>query len=150
MDIRYTTEISAPADRVWRYITEPELQKQWMRGVVANVPIEGEPNTVGSKSRMTIREGGSNQDYEVTLTEFEPHERLTVEMRGKNLGDTPMQVEYRLTDLVTETRLDYRCLWNPSSRVVRFVSWIFGGFAKGMLVGFMKSLKELCEAEGAA
>ncbi len=113
MNISRTIELPASPAHVWTLLTEPEQIQRWIKELVSDEPITPPPVGVGTRTRMTIREGKRLVQYETELLAFAPHRELVVEMRGGSLGREPMRVSYHLTDLGGSTRLVYRTTWRP-------------------------------------
>src|SRR5436190_11509544 len=108
MHVTFAHDFACSPDRLWRFIEEPELQKQWMKGLQDNQQTSAGPTGVGSTFRMTIKEGGKVADYDGTLTAYDPPRHLAVEMTGKNFpGGMVLHVDYRLTAQNGGTHLDY-------------------------------------------
>jgi uncharacterized protein YndB with AHSA1/START domain len=149
MECTYTGNFACPPERLWRFIEEPELQKQWMKGLEDNQQTSTGPTGVGSTFRMKIKEGGKVADYDGTLTAYEPPRHLAVKMTGGNLpGGMVLHVDYRLTGQNGGTHLDYTTKMVMSKKPpfwMRLMLPLGTIFAKIQLRGFMKTLKRLAE-----
>ena len=151
MRIPYTMDVACAPGTLWGFISEPEKQKLWMKGLVENVPNGDAPPGAFSSSTMRIREGGRVSEYALLVTRYEEPTRLTAEMRGKAFGDGVMVVDYLLTPLDGRTRLDYVCAFEAprAGMLMRVLMRLGSLFAKRQLRGFMATLKALAEREGA-
>src|SRR5262245_29571123 len=74
----YTGEFGCTPQRLWRFLEEPELQKQWMKGLLDNQQTSEGPPGVGSTFRMKIKEGSRVADYDGKITAYDPPRQLAV------------------------------------------------------------------------
>ena len=76
----YTTTvlINASPEVVFSYLTDVDLMKRWLPGLVAVEPISDVPFQVGSKSRTTFEENGERVEYEEEILRFQENETLSV------------------------------------------------------------------------
>ena len=148
MRIDYSMELSCTPDQVWPYLEDPELQKQWMKGLLENQSTSEGPTRVGSTFRMRIKEGSRTADYEGQVTAYEKQRHLGIRMWGGGLPkDTAIVVDYRLADLNGRTRLDYVCQLQgpPPGLFMRLMMPLGAMFARMQLKSFMRKLKSLVE-----
>lgn len=113
MQIERTIDLAAPPAHVWTLLTDPSQIQRWMPDLVSDEPQTPGPTGVGTTTRMTMRERSKLVEYTTELHAYEPPSRLELEMRGGNLGASPMRVSYALTDLGASTRLVYSSAWKP-------------------------------------
>ena len=78
----YTGEFVCAPERLWRFLEEPELQKQWMKGLLENQQTSEGPPGVGSTFRMKIKEGSRIGDYDGKITAYDPPRQLAVDLSG--------------------------------------------------------------------
>ena len=149
MKTTYTTIIDCPPERLWRWIEEPEKQKQWMKGLLENVDTSDGPTRVGSTFRMTIQEGRRVADYDGEITNYDPYRRLGVRFWGAALHGVEMAADYKLQNLGARTRLDYIATADASEAgfFMRLMMPFFKLFGAVQVRRFMKTLKHLAEAE---
>ena len=149
MRIAKTVEIACAPEQLWPFLDEPEKQKRWMKGLLANEQTG--PRGVGSTFRMTIQEGRKAAEYQGEVTAYDPPRHLAVRFGG---GAFPkgmcMHVDYRLVPQVGRTRLDYvaeaggaRLPW-----VFRLLMPLLQLFSRLQLNSFLRTLKRLAEEEG--
>jgi uncharacterized protein YndB with AHSA1/START domain len=149
MQITYADNFACAPARLWRFIEEPDLQKQWMKGLQDNRQTSAGPTGVGATFRMTIKEGGKVAEYDGKLTAYDPPTRLALEMSGGNFpAGMVIFVDYRLTGQNGGTRLDYEARMVAAKKPawwMRLLLPLGMIFAKMQLRGFMKTLKRLAE-----
>ena len=149
MKVEYTTEINCPPAKLWPWLEEPEKQKQWMKGLLENVPTSEGPTRVGSTFKMKIKEGGRVSEYDGEITGYEKNRHLAVKMWGPAMKGMVVFVDYKLHDVSGRTRLDYVSTVDTSkaSPFLKFLMPLFKLFGKMQLKGFMKTLKKLAESD---
>ena len=113
MNIERIVDLAASPATVWRCMTDPDQVARWITELVSDEPTTPPPTGVGTRTRMTIREGSRIVEYATEILAYVPRRELVLEMRGGSLGAEPMRVSYRLTDLDGSTRLTYRASWRP-------------------------------------
>jgi len=146
--IRHTIEIDRPPADVWPWLEEPEKQKQWMKGLLSNEPLE-DARGPGSRFRMRIKEGRRESGYEGEVVAREPERRLAVKLEGGCFPkDMAMHVDYRLTDLGGRTRLDYECGAEVPGFWMRLMAGLFKVFGKMQAKSFLRELKRRVESAG--
>ena len=72
--IRSTNEIviAAPADRVWSHLTESAKRSDWVSGLVAIVPLSGNPGQAGARSLLIMLREGRRFELEEEIIGTEP------------------------------------------------------------------------------
>jgi hypothetical protein len=153
MRIVYTGQFRCPIDTLWRHISEPELQKKWMKGLLENRPTSDGPPRPGSTFTMKIQEGPKASEYQGEVIAHEAPDHLAIRFWGGCFpADLVMRVDYRLSEAGGQTRLDYvaqrekgQCpFW------MRLLLPLMVVFSKMQLRNFMKKLKGLVEPPPAA
>ena len=149
METTYTTIIDCTPEQLWSWIEESDKQKQWMKGLLENVPTSDGPTQVGLTFRMTIQEGGRVAEYDGEVTNYDLHRHLGIRLSGAALKGVELTIDYKLQDLGARTRLDYICTADTSRAgfFMRLMMSLFKLFGAMQLRGFMKTLKRLAEAE---
>ena len=149
MRATFAQDFVCSPERLWRCIEEPELQKQWMKGMLDNKQTSAGPKGVGSTFRMKIQEGGKVADYDGTVTAYDRPRHMAVELSGGNFpAGMVVHVDYRLTEQNGGTHLDYIAEMGSGGKLpwwMRLMMPIGKIFMKMQLRGFMKSLKRLAE-----
>lgn len=148
MVIRETAVFHCSPEKLWSYIEEPEKQKLWMKGLRSNERILEGTEGVGSRFRMVIQEGRKEAEYEGEVTHRDRPNRLEVRFWGGNFPKTmSMRVDYRLTPLGDDTRLDYTATME-SERIgffLRLLMKLASVFGRMQLRAFLKTLRTLVE-----
>jgi len=149
MRVTFAQDFVCPPDRLWHCIEDPELQKQWMKGMLDNQQTSAGPKGVGSTFRMKIQEGGKVADYDGKVTAYDRPRHMAVELCGGNFpAGMVVNVDYRLTEQNGGTHLDYIAAMGQGCKLpwwMRLMMPIGKIFMKMQLRGFMKSLKRLAE-----
>ncbi len=145
MKVLYSAEFDCSPEALWPWLTDPEKQKQWMKGVVSNETTSGDGSSVGSTFIMKIKEGRQVSDYEGTITRYDEPQHLAVSLTGgcSKKHKMTMTADYALTDLGGRTRVDYESTCAGSGLMFKIFSVIFRPMAKMMIKSFFKKLKEL-------
>jgi carbon monoxide dehydrogenase subunit G len=145
----WTGEFACKPERLWKFIEEPELQKQWMKGLQDNQRTSDGPPGVGSTFRMKIKEGSKVADYDGKISAYDPPRHLAVDLSGGNFpAGMVCHVAYELTDLQGRTRLDYETEIKCQGKMplwMRLLMPIFKIFGAMQLKSFMRALKKLVE-----
>jgi len=148
MRTEYTTTIACPPERLWTFLEEPELQKQWMKGLLANEPTSGH-RTVGSTFRLKIQEGRRVAEYDGEVTARDQPRHLGIRFWGGNMPKGMiMRVDYRLAAAADGTRLDYLAELESGSFpfMLKLLLPLIQLFSRWQLRRFMQTLKQLAEA----
>jgi len=100
-------DISAPAEEVWEYITDPEKYLHFMHGITRWEVASDDPRGLGARYRMLMRVGSAEVGGLVEVVEYDASRDLAwnsvtgVDQRGRwrvrerGLGRT--HVEFRLS-----------------------------------------------------
>ena len=78
-----TINISAAPDRVFRWITEPELGKLWSSSIAGGEFTNRTPEHVGSTFREVVGQEGKTLEMQGVITEFLPNERFGVHLESE-------------------------------------------------------------------
>jgi carbon monoxide dehydrogenase subunit G len=144
--------VNCSPGHLWPFLHEPEKQKLWMKGLQANVATN-DVKGVGHTFRMTIKEGRRTGDYDGEVTAYDEPRHLAVRFWG---GGFPkgavMNVDYRLTAVTGQTKLDYvaRMEGAKFGFFLRLLMPLFKLFGRMQLRRFFKKLKQLAEAPAQA
>ncbi len=149
MQTRYTVLIDSPPEQLWRWLEEPDRQKQWMKGLLENVSTSEGPTRVGSTFHLTIQEGRRVAEYDGEITNYDPYRHLGVRFWGEALRGIEMSADYKLQNLGLRTRLDYIATTDSSeaSPLMKLLLPLFKVFGALQIKSFLKTLKHLAEAE---
>jgi carbon monoxide dehydrogenase subunit G len=148
MPIECTTAIACTPEHLWPFLAEPELQKQWMKGLEDNRPTSDGPRGVGSTFQMHIKEGGRVAVYDGEVTAHDPPRHLGVRFWGGALRPgMAMRADYHLSAVDGQTRLDYVAAVECKRMgfFMRLLMPLFMLFGRMQLKAFLKTLKRLAE-----
>src|SRR6516165_10254294 len=149
MRTTWTGEFACKPEHLWKFLEEPELQKQWMKGLQDSRPTSEGARGLGSTFRMKIKEGSRVAEYDGKVTAYDPPKQLAVVLSGGAFPEgMAINVDYRLTDLGGRTRLDYVAASDCSKPLpwwMKLLMPLFQLFGRMQLKGFMKTLKRLAE-----
>jgi carbon monoxide dehydrogenase subunit G len=151
--IQITTHVACPADVLWDYIEEPEKQKLWMKGLLANESTSPGDQGVGSTFRMKIQEGMKVAEFNGLVTAREKPNRMEVTLDGGSFpAGSKLRVDYRLAEAGGKTRLDYTCVLEGGKFgfFMRLLLPLCKIFATMQAKSFMKTLKRLAESHAAS
>ena len=142
MPVRKIVEFNAPPDLVYPWVADPELSKQWLKGLESTV-FEETPPKVGTQFVQRINEGGRIKEYAGVVTARKPDHRFSITLEG---GSATVAADYQFDRLTGDrTRLTYTCdLVNPS-RFARVLMFLFAPVNRMLLNTQMRKLKELVE-----
>lgn len=128
MNSSFKRQIDTDAETLWQLLTDPDHTRHWMPEVESIQPRDPMAGGVGTISDMKIREGKKLVDYEEEITAWTPGAHLGLVLRGGNLGDSPMQLDYRLQPTQDGVELQYTGQWAPTEWHLRLlgplISWI--------------------------
>lgn len=144
MKIAFSAEIRCSPERLWPWLADPELCKQWLRGMEEIRPVSTGPKRAGWQAKMFIREGGRLSEYDETILEYEEPRRFKLRMEGGCLRGGSITVDYRLHEHDGSTRLDYEC--DAQMRgILRVLGPLFAIFGRMQARSFIVKLKQLAE-----
>lgn len=149
MHIEFRDELRCTPAQLWAFIDDVEKQKLWLTTLVDIAPTSSLERAVGSTFDMRVREGRRISRYEGRINAYDPPRHLGVSFwGGRFVPGLVMQVDYRLADLGTHTRLEYYSEIDTQSLrgPVKLAIPIARVFSFFQLRYFMRNLKRLAEA----
>ncbi|MBI3837126.1 MAG: SRPBCC domain-containing protein [Planctomycetia bacterium] len=149
MHVEFRAECRCTPWELWRFLDETEKQKLWMTTLLEITTTSQLPRAVGTTFDMRVREGRRIARYEGRINAYDPPRHLGVSFWGGALSrGVVMQVDYRLADLGSRTRLEYYALIDtePLSGPIKLAIPIARVFMFFQLRYFMRNLKRLAEA----
>lgn len=77
---RHSVEVTVnrPAERVYPYLTDPELKKQWVGGLQEMVPMNPRGLKVGAKARQVMELDGNHYEVEQEIVDLTPNQRFAL------------------------------------------------------------------------
>lgn len=82
-------EVSAPADAVWDYVSDPERYLHFMSGITRWEVVSDEPRGLGARYRMLLRVGSAEVGGLIEVVEFDEDRELAwtsvtgIDQRGR-------------------------------------------------------------------
>lgn len=107
--IDLTVELPGNIETAWKWLTEEELQKKWMTGLVSLKRDDGgTAYEAGSAWTMVMLERGKERVFHAIVPVVEYPKRFTLSIDATDLAKGgKIEVEYKLTAQGDRTRLDY-------------------------------------------
>jgi uncharacterized protein YndB with AHSA1/START domain len=152
MHIEQTAWFNCSPERLWPFLTEPDKQKLWMKGLQENVATN-DVKGVGNTFRMKIKEGWKNTDYEGVVTAYEEPTHLAVRLWGGGLPrEARMNVDYRLSVVNGQTKMAYVAQMEGAQfgLFLRLLMPLIKLFGRLRLRKFLETLKKHAEAPAQA
>jgi len=112
--VEVEVRIERPSPDVWRHLTEPELVKGWVGGLVEIEPLNGTELVVGARDRMVVQMGSSRGEMLSEITAVEPGKRLS--QRVVSGPGAPMTFEEEMTFSLEEVDVGTRVRLSATSR----------------------------------
>jgi uncharacterized protein YndB with AHSA1/START domain len=75
-------KIAQPREKVFAWVTEPALLKEWVSGYISETPLYGCPTVVGSKGMVTMNLDGEKWNFVTTVLEFQKDQHLKMRFQG--------------------------------------------------------------------
>ena len=119
MDIQNCIVIGAPPQNIWPLVTELDQIKRWNQSIVSSEAVSTGAVQEGFRSRLVLREGSREVEYDEEILVFKSPSTVEVQMSGGSLGKNPMVVRYDLRSDGDKTNLDQRCTWAPNGLMLR-------------------------------
>jgi uncharacterized protein YndB with AHSA1/START domain len=144
MSLTFAMDVNAPVEKVFDCVDDDQKLKIWVKGLEETIYPSGKnPNDpVGTKFVQKIREGRRVQQYDGEVIAYRKPEHIAVTISNAYFS---ADVDYRFTDVVNKTHLDYSCDIHCKSRFFKIVLLLFGWLNKLILKRQMKRLKALAE-----
>jgi uncharacterized membrane protein len=106
MRVAASVTVAAPAERVWRIVSDPERMLSFMSGLSRWEVVGGEPTGLGARYRMLFRVGSADIGGLIEIVEWAPSRELAwtsvtgLDQRGRwrlrDAGPGRTRVELRL------------------------------------------------------
>lgn len=141
-----STEINAPAAKVWAYLDDEQNMKQWVSWLV-DVKRSG-PHGPGSTLTITMKDennGGQVMRFDTHCTEYVPGALMNEHMDAPEYG-IDGTVAYRLTDLGNgKTRFETDSRFHFSQWFANLMTPLVMPAARSKMVGDIEHFKALVE-----
>jgi uncharacterized protein YndB with AHSA1/START domain len=141
MSLQFAVEIAAPPERVFAYLTEPDLVKRWQPDLAELAPLPPGGIRLGTRQRATVEEYGRRFEVETLVVALTENELLAYEMQAPTAS---VRGEYRLIRQPSFTRLEETVTIKP--RGAMSIVWpLVKGFFRRKMESRMKLLKQTVE-----
>ncbi|MBT2119635.1 SRPBCC domain-containing protein [Dyella sp. LX-66] len=122
--------IEAPPSTVWESLTQPDLMRDWMGEPAMKLEVSADWRIGGAVSVRGVHTGRFENRGKVLA--FEPERRLSYTHLSSvsRLPDEPSSytvLEFRLTPLGEQTRLDFEAHTFPTEVIFRHLAFYWGG-----------------------
>ncbi len=128
---------------MFKYLTEPELVKKWVGGVIDIRPISGRRNEVGAKSEIVVEENGSRLVMEDEVLRSTQNESLTVKLDSRMFD---VRSVYSLQNTNGSTHLQYKMLATHKG-IFRLMAPFISGQIRDKLNRDVQRLKKVIETD---
>jgi len=150
MTIRDSIQIDRPPEKVWRFIENPELMKQWNPKVQRVTAGEGTRGR-GYVYAMTYVMSGKAMEFRGEYVTCEPPRLLAIRLTSAAMPPASFVEErYTLTDEGGSTLLEQRIEVHHSGMSIfwRLLAASIMRFGKPVGKRYLETLKEMVEGEG--
>lgn len=137
-------EIGQPRAKVFAWVTEPHLLKQWVSGYVSATQLYGCPTSVGAKGVVTMNVGGEKRNFVTTLLAFEKDKLLRMRFQGAEFN---MILTVSAEDAGGLTKIRYSTEAEYSNPIYRFMEPVIAWSAQKKLETDLASLRQRAEAQ---
>ncbi|MGO4702574.1 SRPBCC family protein [Dyella sp. 2RAB6] len=122
--------IDAPPSIVWTSLTQPELMRAWMGEPAMNLEVSADWRLGGTITVRGVHTG--RFENRGTVLAFEPETRLSYTHLSSvsRLPDEPASytvLEFRLTSIGEQTRLEFEAHGFPTEVIFRHLAFYWGG-----------------------
>lgn len=142
MSPQFSVEIEATPERVFAYLTEPELVKSWQIDLAEPPPLPPGGLRMGVRQRAVVEEYGRRFEVETEIVAFSANELLGYAMQSPN---AVVRSEYRLIRQPGSTRVEANVIFEPR-RLLRVLWPLFRGFFRRKTQNRLELLKKAVEA----
>jgi uncharacterized protein YndB with AHSA1/START domain len=139
----HTIEIDAPRERVFAWLTEPELMLRWIGGLREFHRLDPEPG-VGARSHQVVELAGHRIGVESRLTQYERDRVVAAELDGKGFH---VHTRHELEDAGAGTLVRAEAHSRMSGLTGRLIGGVVERGAQRKLEGDLARLKQLVEEE---
>jgi uncharacterized protein YndB with AHSA1/START domain len=139
----HSVEIDAPAERVFPYLAEPDLMREWVGGLLEFRPTDAGP-ALGSRAIQVVEIAGKKWEVESELTRYEPPRELEARLVASKAFESV--ATYRLEEVDGRTRVT--TTMESEYRVARLVGGLIARKAQKKLETDLARLKQVVEAAG--
>lgn len=145
MKIIQTIDIALSPKKLWPLLTLFEEIQKWTPSLIEEEILSTGTPGPGFQTKLKILEGGQFSYYDSEILTYAPHQDLSIQLSGGNLGKNPMIVTYQMTATDFGTRLTYTSTWQPAGIGLKLLSPIITKVSKKNAAQQMANLKTVAE-----
>ena len=97
--------IKAPVGQIFPYLSQPQLKKQWMQGLVDQQLTDGDAIAEGAMLQSTLTSNGVSEQFQDEVIRFRENEIVSIKSRNPRLSSTTM---LKLKEEGSGTRVSYK------------------------------------------
>lgn len=144
MNVHHSIVIDRPVDDVFKFVSDASNDHLWETGVEACVP-DREPS-IGQQRDVRMKVFGRQYQGAAEVTEFEPNQRLTIEL----LSGLPVtgKTRFEFDGMNGATRLNFSLQAEPASLLFGIVQPVMGWVLQRQWEDDLRTLKGLLENGG--
>jgi uncharacterized protein YndB with AHSA1/START domain len=149
LNIHDSIRIDRPPDKVWEFVENPELMKQW-NPKVQWVTAGPQRRAQGFVYGITYVMSGKAQEFRGEYVSYEPPRSLVIRLTSASMAQGSFVEErYTLSDKDNSTLLEQRIVVKNSGTniLLRFLVAFIMRFGKPVGKRYLETLKELVERE---
>lgn len=142
-EYEFELSVNAPPERIYPYLTDPQLLPKWISGLVESKPVTKDGLHVGARSIETVEENARRITMESEVTRYEPNRVLESRLTNEMMD---VLVIYELQPDGNGTRLRHKMSANYKGFFIRVIAPLIGGSVRSKLEGDLNRLKHLTES----
>lgn len=104
MSLQASIEIAATPERIFAYLTQPELVKSWQPDLVESSPLPAGGLRVGTRQQAIVEEFGRRWKIETVVVDMAPNRHIAFDMEGPTAS---VHSEYLLVQNGDRTRVEH-------------------------------------------
>lgn len=135
--------IDEKPERVFHVLTDPDLSKQWLKGMVETIPVSGSLDQPGARFKQRFLQNGKWSEYEGHVTAFQSGRLFAAEIDN---GPFLSCARYEVESTGAGTRLHYALEFRPKTFLAKPLVFIIGLMAKFACRQQVGDLKRFIEA----
>ncbi len=142
MGARAKVEIDARPEQVFFVMTDPELSKQWLKGKVETIPVDGPLDRVGARFKQRFPQGNRWVEYDGQITAYEKGKLFAAEI---NNGPFVSHGRYEIERAGAGTLLHFSIEFHGRTLGGKLLCVFLGVMSKLMCRQQVTSLKKFVE-----
>jgi len=145
MIITRKIKLKTSKSELWAYLTEFEKLQKWNTSIMKEEELSERPVTKGFTSKILIKEGKKEVWYGSEILDYQENKKLNISLSGGNLGKSPMNIEYQITEKENYTELFYESKWKPAGLLLKLMHPLIKSMSNKNIDGSLTKLKEEIE-----